>query len=153
MNSLVHIILLLLLPVIVQAQQNSLYVQEQQKRFDSLHLALRSASNDTIRMEIYRILAGDYSVIKRDSSLYFSKLQLAISQKLHLKLDEASALNAIGYINRIFGNYPESVQFSLRALKIAEDPESEKSVWLLAKDETPRQARLKVLAFVHFSLG
>jgi signal transduction histidine kinase len=153
MNSFVHIILLLLLPVFAQAQRDSLYVHEQQKRLDSLHLALKNATNDTIRMVVYTELARHYNVIKRDSSLYFSKLQLAISQKLHLKLDEASALNAIGYINRIFGNYPESLRFSLRALKIAEDPESEKSVWRLAKDETPREARLKVLAFVHFSLG
>jgi len=122
-------------------------------QLDSLQLALKNAANDTVRMEIHKAIADYYSAIKRDSSLYFSKLQLATSQKFNLKLYEADALNRIGYIHRIYGNYPLSLQYSSRALKIAEDPESEKSVWGLSKDETPRKARLKVLAFIHFSLG
>ena len=95
---IIKIILFLLLPAGIQAQLNSSYIKEQQ--LDSLQVALKNAANDTIRLDLYKEFASYYSTIKRDSSLYFSNLQLAISQKLNLKLDEADALNDLSFARR-----------------------------------------------------
>ncbi len=154
MKSLIKIVLFLWLPGVALAQPgSSFYIQKQQEEFASLQSALNNAANDTIRMDLYNKIASYYEVIRRDSFLYFSEQQLIISQKLKLPLYEADALDGIGYVYRIYGNYPQSLSYSLKALKIAENPESEKSTWGLLKNETPRKARLNVLASTHFSLG
>ena len=153
MNLLKNTLLFLFLPVFANAQQNSFYEQARQKQLDSLHLALKHAANDTIRMDLYQKLSFYFMQSKRDSSLYFREEQLAISKKLKLKIWEADALCNIGFLHRYLGNYPRSLQFLLNALSIANNPESEKIYWLLSKTETPRKARLNVLASTHLYMG
>ncbi len=53
---------------------------------------------------------------------------LALAQKLHLKLEEGSALQEIGYAYLNKGNYPRSLQTLLSAMAILEDPKTEQSV-------------------------
>ncbi|MEJ7830358.1 MAG: hypothetical protein WKF91_19270, partial [Segetibacter sp.] len=154
MKSLIKIVLFLWLPAVALAQPgSSFYLQKQQKEFAGLQSALNNAANDTIRMDLYNKIASYYEVIRRDSFLYFSEQQLIISQKLKLPLYEADALDGIGCVYRIYGNYPQLLSYSLKALKIAENPDSEKNTCGLLKNETPRKARLNVLASTHFSLG
>ncbi len=140
-------------PSFCRAQQSLYYSQLQKKQLDSLQLALKNTTNDTVRMDLSRKLGFYYRQIQRDSSLYFTEQQLFISQKLKLKLYEADAFIYIGYLNKILGNYPLSLQSLLKALKIAEDPASENSVWGLSKGESPRDARLSILASNHNILG
>ena len=158
MKLLNNILLFLLLPVFADAQQNSFYEQEQKKQLDSLQLTLKNATNDTLRMDLYKKLSRHYEYeeikIKRDSSRYFTQLQLLISQKLKLKLWEADALSHIGFLLNTSDNYPEALQSLLKSLKIAEDRESEKNHWgLINQYETPEKSRLNMLALTHFYLG
>ena len=60
MKLLNNILLFLLLPVFADAQQNSFYEQEQKKQLDSLQLTLKNATNDTLRMDLYKKLSRHY---------------------------------------------------------------------------------------------
>lgn len=146
MKKTIKIALLLLLPVFVSAQSG-------QKQLDSLHLALRNASNDTIRMDVYKNLGGFYMEINRDSAISYLNQSITLAQQLRLKLDEATALGMRGYMLMTFGNYPMSLESILQALKIAEDPASEKYTWNLQKDQTSHNARLDQLAWATFNMG
>jgi signal transduction histidine kinase len=156
MKLFVKIILFLILPVLSCAQQYPYYYQPVQKQFDSLQTVLKSATNDTIRMAVYRDLSRYYGEFKKDSALYFNEQQLLLAKKLGLKLWEADALDVAGYMLWNLGNYPRSLQYLLQGIKIAEDPETEKNIWRISKftkQQEPRIARLTVLGASHYDLG
>jgi hypothetical protein len=65
-NLLFRLLLLLFLPVFVTAQF-------QHNQLDSMHLALKNAANDTIRMDAYLKLGSFYEDVNLDSSMYYRK--------------------------------------------------------------------------------
>lgn len=146
MKLFIKISLLLLLPGFAKAQYS-------EKNLDSLHFALKNAANDTVRMDAYFRLGLFYNEINLDSSLFYLNQSIPIAQKLKLKINEASALDNKGYMLMQLGNYPKSLESSLQALKIAEDPASEKYTWNLPKGRTPRNERLDALGCTHHEMG
>jgi two-component system, NtrC family, sensor kinase len=148
MKRFIRILPLLLLPVFVSSQS-------QQKRLDSLHIALRNAANDSIRMETYQELHFFYQEVNRDSAIFYSDRALPIAKQLKLRLHEAAILDGKGYMFMHLGNYPKSLETFLMALKIAEDPSSEDDNFDLIKyrNKTPRTFRLSVLASIHHDMG
>jgi len=140
------IILLLWLPVLV-------WSRPQQTRLDSLQLALKIAANDTVRMYAYGNVASYYAEINRDSSLLYRAQCLQIAQKLKLKFAEANILQGRGFVLTNMGNYPEALESLYQALKIAEDPASEKSIGNLRKGQSPQNARLGALGGIHLIMG
>ncbi len=146
MKNLVKIILLLMLPVFASAQSG-------QKQLDSLQVTLKNAANDTIRMEVYYQLGVYYNEINRDSSLFYLNKSIPLAQKLKLKINEAKVLSVKGYMLTQIGNYPRSLETFLQALKIAEDPASEKYTWNLPKGKTPQNARLNALGWIYHIMG
>ncbi|HLA60079.1 MAG TPA: ATP-binding protein, partial [Puia sp.] len=52
-----------------------------------------------------------------------------------------------------WSNYPKALDVSLQALKIAEDPASEKNAWNLAAGRTPHTERLATLGIIYFSMA
>ena len=142
MRSLLKTILLLLLPFFSNSQES---------RFDRLKRELKNAANDTLRMAYYTELGGYYYERKIDSALYSSEQSILLAQKLKLKLWEAWESGIKGDILMVMKNYPASYQYILRGLKIAEDPESEKSFWywrFMPKETTPRINRLQALVYL-----
>ncbi len=135
-----------MLPVFASAQSG-------QKQLDSLQVALKNAANDTIRMEVYFRLGFFYMEINFDSSLIYLNQTIPLAQKLKLKINEARALNAKGYMFYKLGNYPRSLETFLQALKIAEDPASEKYTWNIPKGGTPRNERLYELGYIYHAMG
>ncbi len=140
----IHILLLLILVT----QSNA-----QQPYIDSLQHVIEIAQDDTIKIILFKAKSEYYAEKKPDSSVYFARQWLVIAQKLNLKLDEAEALIFIGYGLVNLGNYPLALQYFFEALKIAENPKSEKNIRHLSKDDTPRKVRLRALASVHIQLG
>ncbi len=140
------IYLLLLLPVLAKGQVLN-------DEISKLHQALNNAANDTIRMDIFMNLALQFNEINRDSALYYLAAGLPIAQKLKLKLVEAHLRENQGYMYTGIDNYPKALESFLQALKIAEDPASEKNVWNLAEGQTPRIERIKTLAYLHLTMG
>jgi len=151
MKAFINIILFLLLPSFARSQPSPYYVQQQKKLLDSLQLVLKTATNDTLRMEIYYHLGQYYSEIKRDSALYYLEQQLLLAKKLKLKLWEAVSYDFAGYMLNSLGNYPKSLQYLLEGIKIAEDPETEKGIWKL--EGNARSARLGVLVSLIHNMG
>ncbi len=125
-------------------------VQSQQNTSDSLHLVLQNAPNDTIRMDVFNQLAWYYYTINYDSARLYWGQSLSIAQKLKLKLWEAGILSSQAY-DFSWSNYPKSLELFLQALKIAEDPSSEKNTWNLPPGRTPHDERLSTLSNIYFS--
>jgi len=146
MKNLVTIILLLILPVVVSAQSD-------QNQLDSLHVSLKNAANDTVRMDVYKNLGQFYMEINRDSAISYLNKSITLAQQLRLKLFEADVLGIRGYMLMALGNYPMSLESLLQALKITEDPASEKYTWNLPKERTPHSERLNTLGYNHLQMG
>jgi len=141
MKTVVKILLFLTCPIFVDAQI-------QQQKMDSLHLMLSNASNDTLRMDAYDNFAYFYIEANNDSAYYYAEKELSLTRQLNLKINEAEALKTEGYILADEGNYTESLDKFTEALKLAEDPASEKNTWRLEKRQTPRTQRLRCLGWV-----
>ena len=147
MKIFIKLSVLLLLPV---------FVSSQSRQLDSLHIALSKAANDSSRMETYKELHWFYQEVNRDSALFYSDKALPIAKQLKLRLHEADILDGKAYVLMHLGNYPTSLETFLLALKIAEDPSTEKDNYNLIrrnKRETPRIFRLKVLSSIHHDMG
>ncbi len=148
MKIFIKILLLLVLPVFVSSQS--------QQKLDSLYIAPSKAANDSIRMERYQELHWYYEEVNRDSALFYSDKALPIAKQLKLRLHEADILDGKAYVLMHLGNYPTSLETFLLALKIAEDPSTEKDNYNLfrsKKREPPRIFRLKVLSSIHHNMG
>ena len=140
----IYILLFLLQTITAKAQQS--YI-------DSLRQILENSKHDTIKINILTALSQYYSDSKPDSSVYFAEQRVTLTRKLNFKLEEVDASVFVAYGSVNVGNYPRALEYLLNALKIAENPESEKTAWHLSKDLTPRKARLVGLAAVHLQLG
>jgi two-component system, NtrC family, sensor kinase len=137
--------LLLFLLVVAEAQP-------QQNKLDSLHSALQNAANDTIRMDVLNGLGSYYYNSNIDSLEFYLERSLSVAQKLNLRLYEAGILGAqAGHY--AWSNYPKALELSLQALKIAEDPASEKNTWNLAAGHTPHIERLNTLGWIYFQIA
>ncbi|MFC3879822.1 ATP-binding protein [Algoriphagus namhaensis] len=138
--------LFLLLPLISIGQQS------ENENLNSLHLTLKKASNDTLRMDSYREIGFYYQNGNPDSALYYHRLQLELSKKLKMRLWEADAYQQIGYVQVLRVNFPESLLSFFEAFKIAEDEESEKNAWNVSRfslSKNPQEARLSILGMIH----
>ena len=133
----------------------------QQIDIESLTYRYNHTTNDTLRMVMADSLSDAYSEIKPDSSIYFADIALKLSRDLKFKLNEALGLNISGYIWLNRGNFTNALRVLSTALKISEDPQSEKnilpekySVSLIHTSQiTPHEYRLLVTANTHFNLG
>ncbi len=129
------------------------FAQPQKSEIDRLQTLLINAPNDSIRMDVYMEIALYYNERNRDSALYYLAQGLPIAQELNLKLYEAHFLENRGYMYGGLGNYPKALEAYFQALKIAEDPESEKHAWNLPEGQSPRNARLTALGYTYLTIG
>ena len=122
----------------------------QKTKLDSLKHALKMATTDADRHNIYIELNLFYAELNLDSALFYTEKRLQIAKQNNYKLAEAHALTSKGYQNAIRGRYAASFQNLLLAFKIAKDPKSEeKKGWRLAEYPIPGKGRLQVLANAH----
>ncbi|MEP7374757.1 MAG: ATP-binding protein [Chitinophagaceae bacterium] len=141
MKTCSKMILLLMFPVVVFAQQSLP---------DSLRNLLYNAANDSLRYKAsWIITSGNYGVINRDTALYVMEQALSLARKNHKRLPEARALIYKGQLLSVSGRYAESLKCLLEALTIAEDPESEKNTWIFDDNFSPQKSRLSTLSYAH----
>src|SRR4051812_17368686 len=149
----VKIYVLVMLPFFTEAQKVNM---------DSLVQLANLTTNDTFKIVRLRTISRIYAELNPDSAYHYGEVCLALAQKMHLKLEEASALQEVGYAFLNRGNYPRSLQTLLSSMAILADPKSEQNV-LVGKfpgddemmDHTaaPHLQRLSALAFTQESLG
>ena len=134
----------------------------QQPHIDSLKQQAVTTTNDTLKLVSYRNLSRLYAEIDPDSAFHYSEMSLKFSRKLHLKLDEGSALREMGYALLNKGNYPRSLKTVLSALAVLENPKSEERVLigefpgddeLVYRTASPHEQRLSEIGFTHQILG
>jgi tetratricopeptide (TPR) repeat protein len=130
---------LLLLPLLMAAQQENSYLS-------SLYRSLSDATSDSARMRAYSKLGSYYSQENRDSTNFYLEKALPIAVRLNLKFDEAFILNAMGSIQMQQEKFSKSLEFYLKALNIAKDPAIEKTIWNMSPGENPKRIRMLLLS-------
>jgi two-component system, NtrC family, sensor kinase len=158
MKRCIKIIVFLLFPVFVSAQSKFFFILSDTtlsgtQKLDRLQLALRNASNDTLRMDAYYNMALYYMETNRDSAVYYDNKCIVLAKQLRLKLNEAHALSDKGYALIALGKYPSALESLSEAMKIAENPASEKSVLPFLRGHTPHERRLYNLGLIELRMG
>jgi signal transduction histidine kinase len=139
----------------------------QQSYIDSLKNELETCRNDTFRLVLYSNLCSAYQNKSYDSTLSYSEKQFALAKQMDYRLDEAYALDNIGY-NMYYLSNPKALQMLLEGLEIAENPGIEENVvpkkyWnkiiyydlnaLPKSQKTPRNVRMQILASLNQDVG
>src|ERR1700761_5780917 len=140
MRSFIKILVLLLVPVLADAQQHLP---------DSTKKALKNAFNDSLRYQASMQAYLYFEEINRDSALYYANQTLLLARKNDKQLLIARALASKSYQLIGIGRYAEALKGLLQAFSIAENPKNANSSWLLAPEPTPEKSRLFILSITH----
>jgi two-component system NtrC family sensor kinase len=140
MKTRIKILLLLLIPVLANAQQHLP---------DSTLRAFKNASNDSLRYRANRFAYDYFEEINRDSALYYADQTLLLAQKNNKKLVMASSLACKGYQLTGMGRYAGALKNLLQASAIAEDRKNASSSWFIRPQSTPEKSRLLNLSLIH----
>ena len=142
-------------------------VSAQLNYVDGLRNELKTSHNDTLNLVLYSLLCLGYQNSSYDSALLYAQKQFQLAQQLDYQLDQAYALDNIGY-NMYYLSNPKALQILLSGVKIAEDPGIEKNVlpekyWnmmvyfdansLSKLQKKPLNVRLQVLASLNQDIG
>jgi signal transduction histidine kinase len=149
MKSMLKIALLLILPFFVKAQS-------QQKQLDSLHVALKNAINDTVRMVTLYNLANYFIESNRDSSMFFNEASMVVANKINQPLWVANSLLLKSYLVQRQSNLSLSLKLCNEALVIFQDEKNEKNAVIPREDEfasDPKKFRISSLSQVYHQLG
>ena len=131
-----------------------LSVLAQQFNPDSLKLALKTATSDSVLFKINFELEDYYEEVNADSALYFANKSLKIARKANQKLAEGAALAGKGYSLTNFSKYGEALKYLTNSFQILDNPGSENhSTWLTAYSGShvlsPHNNRLWILSIAH----
>jgi two-component system, NtrC family, sensor kinase len=138
------------------AQEEAYSVYWTAEQADSVKRELRISANDTLRMKMARSLGTYHQEINRDTSLFYSHIQLALAKKLKQRFWEADAYESAGWLFSQLKNYPLFIEYLLTALRMARDKNIEKNIWQISffsPNEDPAYVRLTTLGFVHNDLS
>jgi signal transduction histidine kinase len=96
-------------------------VRAQQKVIDSLRKQIATAKDDTTRIMSMNKLGQAYVYSKPDSALQLEQRALQLSRSNKFPKGEEAALNLIGQVYDVTGNYPKALSNCLESLKIGGD--------------------------------
>jgi two-component system, NtrC family, sensor kinase len=145
MKSFFKIILLLLLPFIVIAQDS---------KPDSLRKILQYATTDMARHNASVNLYFFFLEANRDSALFYADNRLAIARKNKIALAEAAALLSKAYQSNAFGRYSDAFQNLTQALQLVEDSKTvEVEGWNVTQYPIKGVNKQIVLSTIHHVLG
>src|SRR6187399_522551 len=138
------IILLLLFPVLSNAQENLP---------DSLRKIFFSSKDDSVRYEAAIRLYDHFEELNRDSAFFYGDQSVQISRNNNKKLNEAYSLSRKAYqeVNR--GQFAEALHSLLDAFSISENPANEKYYWTVHPLNQKSQKRLYALSCTHHIYG
>jgi len=144
MRPFIKILVLLLVPVLANAQQHLP---------DSTIKALKNASNDSLRYRAKMQAYLYFEETNRDSALYYANQTLLLARKNDKQLQIARSLASKSYQLIGIGRYAEALKGLLQAFSIAEDPKNASSSWILIPQPTPEKNRLLILSTLHHMFG
>ncbi len=92
----------------------------QQTRIDSLLYKLKSAKEDTNKVNILNNLCRELSDINPQKANIYGEQALLIAKKLRFQKGIANSYNNIGIIYANFSNYDKALEYFHKSLKIVE---------------------------------
>ncbi len=140
MKSFIKILLILMIPALAVAQQHLP---------DSIILALKNASNDSLRYRAKMQAYFYFEETNRDSAFYYANQTLLLATKNNKQLLVARALANKGYQLTNTGQYAEALKNLLQAFAIVEEPKNASNSWMIAPQSTPEKHRLLMLSLMH----
>ena len=141
MKSILKIALLVLLPVLVTAQQSLP---------DSTRLKIKNAPNDSTLFRGYTDAALFFTAINSDSALKYINVALSITEKNKKWLQHVSSLCYKADFLMNSGRFAEAFQCLTESFQIAEDSKMETMDWIIVRTITPEVARLWRLSETHY---
>jgi tetratricopeptide (TPR) repeat protein len=94
---------------------------QNQRKLDSLNSAYNVAKHDTTEILILYDIALEYRNSKADTALQIALKALEKSEKIKFKKGISGSLNIIGIIYQNQNNYPLSLEYYKKSLKIKEE--------------------------------
>ena len=119
---------LLLLPFFTKAQPH-------QKELDSLHMALKNAADDTVKMITLYNLASYYGASNWDSAMLFVENAISIAKKMNQQIWIANFLLFKSNLVLKQTNFSLSLKLCNEALAIIQDKRNEKNAYIQKDDE------------------
>ncbi|NOX46753.1 MAG: hypothetical protein GXO89_07230 [Chlorobi bacterium] len=104
------------------AHQNTYIDDPKTEDMDNRRYTLKYSANDTLKLLASRELGFHFHEVNRNSAVYFHTQQLHLAERLDFKLWQADALDLLGFMTSQPGNYPVSLRYFLKALRIAQNP-------------------------------
>ena len=144
MKICLKIILLLLFPVLTNAQGNLP---------DSMRRIFFSSKEDSITINAASHLYEYYEEVNRDSAFYYAGQCVQISQSNNKKLNEAYFLTRKAYQELNLGRYAESLQSLLASFAISEIKTNDKNYWNVGTLRFEKDKRLYALNCAHHIYG
>ncbi|GAB4345868.1 MAG: hypothetical protein OHK0038_26080 [Flammeovirgaceae bacterium] len=95
---------------------------------DSLQNAYKIATHDTSRVLILAEIAHNYCNFNPDTSILLGQQAFTISVQNQYELGKAKSLNVIGEAHWIKGDYPYSLDYLFKALRISEKIDDKKGM-------------------------
>jgi signal transduction histidine kinase len=92
----------------------------QHKKIDTLRLALKNATVDTVRLNILMQLGTGYFISNPDSAIIFSLQAYELAGKTNKVVIQARALNNMANSYATMGDYGKGIQMYFKALRINE---------------------------------
>ncbi|MFI5159910.1 MAG: sensor histidine kinase [Sphingobacteriales bacterium] len=144
MKAYLKISLIMLLPVLVKAQQHLP---------DSIIKAFSKAHTDSARYVTNAAAYFYFEEINRDSALYYCGRALSLAQKNNKPLLIARVLSMKGYQLTGMGRYAEALQCLLQGFGIAQDRKNASNEWFIVRQSTPEKNRLLMVSLIHHMFG
>jgi two-component system NtrC family sensor kinase len=138
------ILLILLMPAIVMAQQPNP---------DSLKKHLVIAKTDSERYTIAGRLGFYYLERNQQLSLDYWDQAILLAKKNGYPVDEAYGLAFKAFLLTEMGKYPESFQYLQEALRLSEGTVDENKSWNFEQKANKHERRLAILAQIHHKIG
>ncbi|HSF52523.1 MAG TPA: ATP-binding protein [Algoriphagus sp.] len=156
MKFFIKIFLLCFIPATSMAQKDPSWGYINKQQADSLKRSILNESNDTLRLAAFRLLGFYYQDFIADSGLYFHEQQLALSEKLEMRLWQADAYSQAGYVLAGLGNVMKAYEYHSEAMKLAEDENNESDnwrPWVFSNSKNSHEARISVLGMNYLMMG
>lgn len=107
---------------------NSSLKAQSNSEISELKEKIEKAKKDTIKVNLLGDLTYAYFYVKPDSSLYFAKEALELSEKLKWEKGVMNSYDDMGAAYKLMGNFPKALEATLKALSIAEEAKKKKHV-------------------------
>ena len=146
MKFLIKILALLFLPFFTTAQPL-------QSRLDSLHIALKVAKNDTVRMNALSMLASYYDDVNLDSSLHYFEKAIMVAKQLQLRFHEVTMIARKSWPLMKQGDYPGTLKALNIAMDFVDNPANKKYLYNILAGEKPKSIRLLWQCYIHEALS